>query len=200
MNQTIIEYLKVVLTGPTISGLVIAGILWLFHNELRDFIKRLGHIKFPGGELDAPFQSQASIAEEASESVALINGASPTNINDTDLTEVLKSAQEAALLWEFRFLNYFLVRRTQDIFSWFVTHGDPISQSLFDATWNLLIGTQVERDAIINSLSTHRLITIDETHHFINVTDKGRNYAYWPGRSNLGYQVGVFVQLALPRP
>ena len=50
----ILELLKILLSGPTVTGSIALVIIFKFESGIRDLIKRIAHIKFPGGELSAP--------------------------------------------------------------------------------------------------------------------------------------------------
>jgi len=182
----ILNYLKVLLSAPPVAGVVAALCLILFRSELRNLITRIATIRFPGGELST---SQESVAEK-------ITGSSDTPPPSSDapnlpaglvlgpeqqqkIVEFVEAERARAALWEYRFLNFYLVRHTQRILDWLASLKKPVTLSLFDDFWSPSIPKPSERRAIIEALENNRLIQLGGP--FIEVTPKGREYLQWRG-------------------
>lgn len=130
----LLEYLKVLLTIPTLASLTLIIFIYTFKAELKNLINRIASIKFPGG------------------------------------TE----------LWEYRYLNYFLVRKTQLVLDWLTNFNQPVTANLYDSVWIPSIHNANERQIILNVLQAHHLIQIDQL-GLIGLTAKGREYIEWRG-------------------
>ena len=90
------------------------------------------------------------------------------------------SAERArATLWEYRYLNYFLVPRTQHLLTWLAGLPSRTTVSFFHSAWLPLIPDPNERQAIITALHAHELVAISE--ELIEVTPKGRDYIQFRG-------------------
>src|SRR5689334_5619360 len=64
----VLEYLKVILTGPVVAGGITLALAAIFRSEVRSLMGRVAHIKLPGGgELStSQFEnSQAAFAPAA---------------------------------------------------------------------------------------------------------------------------------------
>jgi hypothetical protein len=183
----VLDYLKVVLTWPVISGSLIAVFLFLFKSQISGLINRIGRIKFPGGEVSMSQQEKIELASPGPVappvSQALPQGLhlSPEQIKQIE--SYLASERAATRVWEYRFLNYFFAQATQNVLDWFVSLQQSTTVSAFEAIWMHAIQNAQERTAILHALQMHVLINISgET---ITLTDKGREYASWPGRRRL---------------
>ena len=82
-------------------------------------------------------------------------------------------------MWEYRYLNYYLVPATQRVLEWLASLNTRTSYSFFDTLWMPAIPSAEERRAIINALETHHLIQFQG--ELIEVTPKGREYIQWRG-------------------
>lgn len=109
------------------------------------------------------------------------------NIGKLETSEDIKSLKDAlqsqntiSRLWEYRYLNYFLVRQTQTVLDWFSNIGIPtVSTEVFNAVMLNLIPDQVSRQAILDALKHHYLIQGED--NSLSITDKGREYIGWRG-------------------
>ena len=94
----------------------------------------------------------------------------------------LVQLRQRSLFWEYKFLNMFLVYRTQWMLGWLIDQqakGQQTPLASFDAE---LAGQRVEMDervAVLQALEAHLLVTRDND--LIRVTDKGLDYARWRG-------------------
>jgi|GEM_PF-1525777 len=94
----------------------------------------------------------------------------------------LVQLRQRSLFWEYKFLNMFLVYRTQWMLDWLLdqqARGQQTSLASFDAE---LAGQHVamdERVAVLQALEAHLLVTREND--LLRVTDKGLDYARWRG-------------------
>ncbi len=95
------------------------------------------------------------------------------------IEEILKAEKGTSYLWEYRYLNYFLVYNTQAVLDWLIGLNQATIYRHFDGTWAPHIPSANERAAIINALQTHHLIQVNG--EAIQVTEKGREYQQWRG-------------------
>lgn len=93
--------------------------------------------------------------------------------------EIFLAERARAYLWEYKYLNYYLVRSTQVVLDWLVKQPQRITFSYFDSYWNTLLPDPRERIAIIQALENHHLISIEK--ELITVTEKGKEYHSWRG-------------------
>jgi len=74
------------------------------------------------------------------------------------LTELIQAERSRAALWEYRYLNCFLVPATQRVLDWLAGLNQRTSVSMFDSLWSAVIPNPQERVAIIAALENHHLI------------------------------------------
>ena len=116
-------------------------------------------------------------------STTLAPSAAPAlpTVPPTDQDAALSAAQQAARIWQYNFLNLFLVRRTQVVLDWVAgrtAEGNPASFDLFDAIWHFV--PREERQAIIRVLTGHALVATDDR-NLMTLTPKGRAYVTFRG-------------------
>jgi len=187
----IIDYVRVILAGPVLySGVAIITIL-VFRKDIKALILRVAKIKLGGAEVSTP-QSLRSSEEKVPGNEPKVGSTDPIQGLPDDLTQQQKQSVEqlirshiaTAYLWEYRFLNYYLVSATQMVLDWLISAKKPMTFQLYDSTYMLRIASANERKAIIDALETHRLVDID-TNYLIHVTTKGREYQQWGERCDL---------------
>lgn len=94
----------------------------------------------------------------------------------------LVQLRQRSLFWEYKFLNMFLVYRTQRMLDWLVyqqVEGHQASLASFDTELANQRVEMGERVAVLQALETHLLVTREND--LIRVTDKGLDYARWRG-------------------
>jgi hypothetical protein len=182
--RLVLEYVKVLLSSPVIFGLISLVVLYLFKEDIREYVRWL-KIRLPGGTEVSRSQSERQIKE----------GDKPPPRPDiavsglpTDLTQqqreavegIIRAERATSYLWEYRYLNWFLVYRTQLVLDWLVSLPEgTTTYRHYDATWLPRIPSPDERDAIIRVLAAHHLIEINDG--VIQMTPKGREYHEWRG-------------------
>jgi hypothetical protein len=196
--KLILEYLKVLLSWPVVIGIgAIIGTRW-FRTEIQALINRIASLEFPGGKL---VTQQAKIEEESPVSDAVqpvpVDDAAPPVLDGLRLTveeqATLRAAFEAeraaGRMWEYRYLNYFFAPATQHVLNWLISLGQATTIDAYEAFWMNRIAQAGERQAVIHALQMHLCIQVNGP--VITVTEKGREYAAWPERKILGYEVRV---------
>ena len=187
--ELILEYLKVLLTGPVLFSLVAVLFIAIFREDLKALMLRVAKIKLPWGAEVSTSQSDQLAVEEVrpapqpsgTNQVALVGLPSDLTPQQRSAVEQLIRAHVAtAYLWEYRYLNYFLVRGTQAVLDWLIGLPQATTYAHFDTVWLPIIPSASERLAIISALEAHHLI-INEASGLIVVTDKGREYQGWRG-------------------
>ena len=185
----ILEYLKVLLTAPVLFSLVAVLFVTLFREDIKALILRIAKIKLPGGtEVSIPQSYQLAAEEQkpapepsVENQVALVGlPADLTPQQQSTVEQLIRSYIATAYIWEYRYLNYFLVRGTQLVLDWLIGLPQATTYMHYDSVWLPIIPSANERQAIINALQTHHLIQQLE-HGMIVVTQKGREYQEWRG-------------------
>ncbi len=185
----VLEYLKVLLSTQVVAGIVSFAILWIFRDDLKALFARIAKIRFPGGTEfltsqtakleDAPDnKSLPKPPQQDSASLAALPDSLTTSQSE-EVTRLLEAERARSYLWEYRYLNYFLVYHTQQVLDWFSSLPTRTSLSYYDAAWLPAIPSMEERKNIINALQAYCLIRIDNG--LVEVTPKGKEYIRWRG-------------------
>jgi len=185
--KLVLEYLRVLLSPQIIIGIIGLVFLLLFREDIKAWILRIAKIRFPGGAEVSTSQSEIQIKEESFEQKPLPTPEAPLPGLPSDLTpqqrvtveNILKAERVTSYLWEYRYLNYFLVYKTQVVLDWLISLKHPTTYRHVDATLLPVIPSANERGAIINALQAHHLIQV--TDGAIQVTPKGMEYQQWRG-------------------
>lgn len=183
----ILEYLKVLLAAPVMGVVVILFMCILFKMEIRSLLNRAFNLKLPGGFEVSASQARISAQEEnevkrPTPQVSDIGSTLPLGLTQQQQEEVrqlLHSARAVSYLWEYRYLNRFLVYQTQQVLDWLIVISQPATVRLYDTIWLPQIQMAEERSAILHALQAHHLIVISGEK--IEVTEKGREYQQWRG-------------------
>ena len=185
--KLVLEYLRVLLSPQIIVGIIGIVFLILFREDTKALILRIAKIRFPGGAELSTSQSERQINEEKIEQKPLSAAEAPLSGLPSDLTHqqrvavenILKAERATSYLWEYRYLNYFLVYKTQVVLDWLISLKKPTTYNHFDATFLPVIPSANERGAMINALQAHHLIQVIDG--AIQVTPKGKEYQQWRG-------------------
>jgi len=185
--KLVLEYVRVLLSPQIIGGIVTIIVLFTLSNELKALFRRIAKIRFPGGSEVSTSQIERAIEAPISNSeppnptdTSPVAGKQNPTPQDFELLRQLYDAERAqSHLWEYRYLNFFLVRHTQQFLDWLITLPNPTSVGLADAHWMQFIPDPNERFAILNALMTHHLV--EQNMGLLHVTEKGREYAQWRG-------------------
>ena len=186
--KMVLEYIKVILSIHLVIGAVVMMFISLFREEVGELINRVLSIKFPGGELSMSQSEKTYSDQSGKKDPPAVPESSktplPANLSLAPdqvktIQELIQSQRAEAYLWEYRFLNYYLVHNTQRVLDWLVSLSQRPSIGLYDSMWIPAIPSAEERHAIISALQQHHLIVLKD--NLIDVTDKGREYAQWRG-------------------
>lgn len=135
-SAIILEYFRIFLSTPVMIGAVSATSLFLFKDQIRSLLMRIALIKLGGAELSAPQPPPETplLTDETtpgfapsgkSQELAIRSDIDLSTNNAEQLGIALQEERKHALLWEFRFLNYFLVPVTQNVLDWFANLTTP---------------------------------------------------------------------------
>ena len=176
----------------------------LDENEFRAGIEASNQVMF--AEMDRLFESLSQqergesresqvgrTAEDIGHAVNKQNAASSDAISINDVTQLTPdqvaniSAQfiglrQQATFWEYRYLNHFLVHRTQLVLNWFIdrqSQGQSTTYQYYDAELAARVVAPGERAAVLQALEAHMLIKVDNG--LLVVTEKGFDYVSWRG-------------------
>lgn len=184
IHQIILEYLKILLTAPVLLSITAITFFWLFRQELRNLINRVAFIKLPGGaEVNTPQPFIEKSDTPIPTNDLKVEDALPIGLNlqqEREITHLIKSHIATSYLWEYRYLNYFLVRKTQLVLDWIGELKQSSTYGFYDSIWIPLIPNANERKIILDVLQAHHLIQINDA-GLIGITEKGREYIQWRG-------------------
>jgi hypothetical protein len=169
-----------------IAGAVTVLFFQRFRQQISGLIDRVFKIKFPGGELSAS-QQEKLIREQGGDEKPEVDASEveiPAGIHldpkeAEQVVGLLQSERANAALWEYRYLNYYLARSTQDVLDWLATYSPTVSLRLLDSHLQAWIPEANERSAIVQALQKHHLIALNGD--VVTLTDKGREYRQWRG-------------------
>jgi hypothetical protein len=188
-GEIVLGYFQAIFSGTVIFGAAFGTFLLMFHKEVRNLIKSVTKISFAGAEVFTQQESSARAEVERANPVPALPPAERPELPDlppevtaaerNNLTAAIESEAIASRLWEFRYLNKFLVLSTQRVLDWFIGLPRPITYRAYDTYWAAYVGSAQERQAIINALESHHLINLEN--NLMQVTAKGREYAGWRG-------------------
>ncbi|MES9912322.1 MAG: hypothetical protein ABW126_08020 [Candidatus Sedimenticola sp. 4PFRAG1] len=183
ISKIVLEYLKVLLSAQVVICATTLTFFLLFKNEFKSLLNRIASIKIGGAELAAPQPLTQSEREKAIEPAEDVDLPDSINVRDPKLQEDLRNAFTAerarAHLWEYRYLNYFLVHNTQRVLDWLIGLETSPTFAMYDAWWQASISTASERRSIIQALEEHNLVVLQN--EVIAVSPKGQEYAEWRG-------------------
>ena len=171
--KLVLEYIRVFLTAPLPISVVAAIVIFWFAEDIKSLLLRVAKITLPGG---MKFSTPQKSVQDTDETKDLSIGDIPSNLTleqRETIDQIVKSYLENARLWEFRYLNFFLVRETQAILDWFIAFQNPIAYAHYDSIVLPFIPSTNQRQTIINVLQGHYLVTYDQSSGMITVTPKG---------------------------
>ena len=183
----VLEYLTVLLTAPPLLSIVAVVFMFKFAEDIKVLLLRVAKIRLPGGaEFDTP-QSRRTVDEEPGPPPETgeipVQGIPPDLAPEQQqaIAQLVRAHIATAYLWEYRYLNYFLARGTQLALDWFVGLPQPTTYAHYDSFFLPIAPSARERQAILDALQAHHLVTCDGTTNTITVTPKGREYDQWRG-------------------
>lgn len=183
----ILEYVRVLLSAPPVIAVVVGSAIIGYRAQIGRLMDRIKRAKGWGVEIDATQQERADATITAKDEpppvptsdVSLPQGIPLTPEQTEQIVHLIQSERANAALWEYRYLNLFLVRSTQIILDWFYELQRPVGIREFDTIWNPLIPDVNQRNTILVVLENQHLI--QRTGDLIQITPKGREYRHWRG-------------------
>lgn len=180
--QIILAYLKAVLSWPVVLFAAVIFLSIKFREAISAWLRNLkieGHgYVFSGQkehlESEKYDQNQPSLPQEKAKAEE-----TPTTRDDGTAGQLANQWRANAYLWEYRYLNYFLVPNTKRILTWLYEQKNPVTVSFADAFWLPIIPAPAERLAILTALTQHYLVHNNQG--FIQITPKGREYVEFSG-------------------
>lgn len=183
--ETVLEYLKVLLSPQMIAGILAIIFFWLFKDDLKALILRIAKIRLPGGSEISTSQAERVKDETSSRKEKLPPKPEEPKLDPNNLSLTPKDVQQLkavfgaerarAAFWEYEYLNLYLVPNTQKVLEWLANLPQPTTLSLYDNLWSPLIPKASERRAILGALESHYLILL-KSGDLIEVTPKGHEY------------------------
>lgn len=189
-HNIIIDYLKIFISTPFATGLVSIIIIMVFKEDIKGLISRIAKIKLPGGSEFETSQKEKEFEPidkknlpkvednktiETTQKLGEELNLTPDQIKI--IQEAFESERANAYLWEYKYLNYFLVPNTKNVLDWFYSQKQSISVSLFDNMWKNLIPDAKQREIIIAVLVNHYLLY--QNVNMLEISPKGREYKEW---------------------
>ena len=188
IEELALEYVKVLLSPQVV---IVAALIWFsitFKNALTSRLENSDiDISTPGGgrlQVSQPIDkaADAPTAPELESDAATVRPVKQEALTDTQQTiALINSWRSAAFTWEYRYLNYHLVRHSQQVLDWFYNRQNPITYELYDTSWNSAIPRVEERQTVYQVLTSHYLLIAD-SQRLISISDKGKEYCNWPER------------------
>lgn len=169
--RIVLEFVRAVLSPQVIAGAVAAALLVLFKQDLRKLLARMVMLKIGRAQVSL---SQAEISRREPDLPRPAPAAAPEVPEHPTREQVLNTLavyERMARMWEFRYLNHFLVPDTQWVLDWCAATSEASVQTL---------GLVYEpADAVLGALLKHGLI--EQAGDAIHATDKGREYIKFRG-------------------
>ena len=169
INQIIIEYLKVLLSWPTITFFLVIIFLFKFSESIKIFLSNLRSFKAGLFELN----QQQSLPTRVEKKV------------EGKLENKKITLEKRAELFEFAYLNLYLVYNTKQALLWF--YFTPSTRENYIFTFILppqAINQSVEKEAIFNALLANELIWQEGI--LFKITEKGKQFLKF-----LGYNINL---------
>ena len=191
IETLVLEYLKVLLAAPPLLSIVAVIFIFKFAEDIKALLLRVAKIRLPGGAEFDTQQSRRIVDEEPKPPLETegipVQGIPPglTPAQEQAIAQLVRAHIATAYLWESRYLNYFLARATQLALDWLVGLPQPTTYNHYDSFFLPIVPSAYERQAIINALEAHHLITFDGGSNVIAVTPKGLEYHQWRGAHSL---------------
>jgi len=186
--QLVLDYIRAFLTAPVLATVVMLTFFGIFKADIKDLIRRLATIRLPGGGEISTSQADR-IKEEVPvaraqpqvprDTPSIPEGVTITKEQADEFRQLFEAERAKAYVWEYRYLNHFLVLSTQRVLDWFSSLPQKTTVSLFDTIWQPIIPSAQERKAIVDALEQHHLIELKGD--LIEVTPKGHEYIQWRG-------------------
>jgi len=204
INQIILEYLRIILSWPLLIFILLIIFLFKFANSIKVFLENLRLLKAGPFEFsqqqEPPEEIEKKIEDKLEESGITLTKEQLKQIEETLETlsrekenkesqifkqqEVIRYWAERAELYEFLYLNLYLVYNSKLALRWFI---NPSTKDNFIYSFPLppqIVNQITEKEAIFNALLSNGLIEQDGL--VFKISEKGKRFLKF-----LGYKVGV---------
>lgn len=166
--------------------------MFLFREPLGKLIGRTSAVRFPGVEWSTSQAERTADASAAPASPVVTGATDPpaapaglTQEQQTRIADIIRAESARAFLWEYRFLNFYLVPHTQRVLDWFGSLQQRPTLHFYGDLWSSTIYNIEERSAVLNALLDHGLVQatgpLNETTTLLEITLKGREYLQFRG-------------------
>ena len=188
-QQFVVEVLGLVLSGPVVFSALAVFVAIYFNRQVvalfsavadRMASAKQGSIKIPGGGEVSFTQGQELGANSHNVPDIPEPDVASEGLSTEQLEQQLRSERANSYLWEYRYLNYFLVYGTQLVLDWLAGLESPATVRHFHNFWFHLIPKEHERNVILEALQAHHLVEVSSD--LIQVTPKGHEYKEWRGQ------------------
>lgn len=177
--EIVLEYLKVLITWPFAVIFIAVLCITNFKEAISFWLRSLkiqhGDTVISSQYVHNKFENEKNKAEEK-----LIEQTQPKNEEVVNGADAL-NWRANAYIWEYRYLNYYLILQTHLVLDWIYDLKTAIAFSFFDTSFKVTIPLAEERMAIITALSNHYLVSFEGSK--IEITEKGREYIEYMGRA-----------------
>ncbi len=171
----ILDYIKTLLSAHIVVTGGIMWLIWIFRSEIRNRLEHSAIDISMGGQ-------RVQVSQPNTRQTETANDSSTEGFSDNSPDEHQGQHQIAAVIWEYRYLNHYLVPHTQQVLNWFEQVTYPISYETYDTLWQTMIVNPRERRAVFDALVNHYLIVLVENDRYA-INDKGRQYCNWHERT-----------------
>lgn len=196
------DYLKIFVSWPFVVLVLVGGFGLLFTSEVRQFLRKVGTIKLPGGteilttqlppatsdkkdEVAPPEPNPSVLTLNAEEQAAIrahietLSQQATTAAQEKEqilnnAVELLTQKERDTKYWWFMYLNLFLVVTTKHVLRWLAAQPVPITKDYYNEVWKGIVADTLQRETMLIVLLHHNLIEAKET--MIQTTQNGRDF------------------------
>jgi len=142
--KLVLEYLKIIFAPQLIVGAITVFCVVVFREDIKALIRRIAKIKLPGG---GEFVTQEDKLKEESSKQNVPPPSIDTNADKIEITkmdaqkimEIVDGEKANARLWEYKYLNHFLILGTQRVFDWLISSQRRPTINVYDNFWMPII-------------------------------------------------------------
>jgi len=187
INQIILEYLSILLSWPLLVFILGIVFLFKFSNSIKTFLENLRSLKagpFEFSQQQKPPEEIEKKIEDKLEESGITLEKEDKEFQISQQQEVIRYWVERAKLYEFLYLNLYLVPNSKTALLWFI---NPSTKDNFIYSFILppqIVNQKEEKEAIFNALLSNGLIEQDGI--LFKISEKGKRFLKF-----LGYNINV---------
>ncbi len=201
--ELLVDYLAIFFSWPVAAVFIAILMVRIFRGEIGQWLQHLAirrgetevYSRQPSSSLDDTDEKPSPVEDsdsgprddlseptdrEPSKISAPIAGPSDEKVKIDEEIARLKFALERQMkqskLWEFSYLNLFLIDYTKKVLVWLSNSG-PTATGTYHSAWMKQIPSGNERNTVLGALTHHLLVEGKDGQ--ISVTDKGKEYIDW---------------------